>query len=298
MKHSLTLAADYNTPLKTNHKTDYIHTLLKPTALYEEAGKRCQEISKCKQKTEEDLRKAPPGLIHISKAGTGVRFYLRRDSSDKSGKYIRKSDTRTIQAYLRKSYNEKALKLLNTEIKYLDVLLKKSSNITEKLRRLYSDLPSEVKPYIDPIDMSDEDLIAYWKSIPYEGKEIPESVPVYQTNNGERVRSKSELTIANMMAARGIPYKYECPLILINGTVIYPDFTVLNAKMRKVVYWEHRGMMDDREYARQAVYKMKSMLKNGIITGDNLIITEETSVNPLGTNEIDAIISSYFDARG
>lgn len=53
-------------------------------------------------------------------------------------------------------------------------------------------------------------------------------------------------------------------------------------------------MMDDRDYARQAVFKMKSLMQNGIVIGDNLIITEETSANPLGTNEINEMIKSFF----
>ena len=274
------------------------HTMLSPTYLYEEAERRLEENREHRQHIEKELRNAPPGLIHIVKSGKRTQFYLRKDKSDRGGKYIHKSDTKTIRTFTRKSYYEKALRLLINESKYLDLLLTKSNNITEKIRRLYSDLPSEVKPYIDPIEMSDEDFIADWMGIPYQGKDIPDYVPVYQTNHGERVRSKSELTIANSLAEKGIPYKYECPLILPNGAVIYPDYTVLNVKSRKVIYWEHRGMMDDREYARQAVFKMKSMLKNGIIPGKTLIITEETSVNPLGTDEIETIIGSYFDTAG
>ena len=269
------------------------HTMLNPTTLYEEAGRRFQEIRKHRQEIEKELKKAPPGLIHIVKSGKRIQFYLRRDKSDKGGKYIRKSDTKTIGTFIRKAYCERVLKILNNESRNLDYLLKKSNNITDRIRSLYSELPSEAKIYIDPIDMSDEDFINEWQSIPYVGKEIPDNTPVFQTNRGEKVRSKSELTIANILAEKGIPYKYECPLILPNGAVIYPDFTVLNVRTRKVFYWEHRGMMDDREYARQAVYKMKSMLKNGIIPGKNLIITEETSANPLGTDEIDGIITGY-----
>ena len=102
------------------------------------------------------------------------------------------------------------------------------------------------------------------------------------------------MTIANRLAEKGIPYKYECPLMLRNGAVVYPDFTVLNLKERKEIYWEHRGMMDDREYVRNTVFKLKSMMKSGIVVGENLIITEETSENPLGTNEIDTMINKYF----
>ena len=267
---------------------------LKPTFLYEEAGRRYQELKECAEKIESEIQKAPSGIIHIVNSGKRVQFYLREDKSDTGGKYIRKTDAQTIKTFLRKSYYEKVLKLLKSEIKNLGNFLKKSDNIIKKIQQLYSQFPSEIKQYIDPIDMSDDDYIAAWRNISYQGKTIPEYIPMYQTNNGELVRSKSELTIANKLADKGIPYKYECPLALSNGTIIYPDFTILDVRTRKEIYWEHRGMMDDREYARQAVFKMKSMMKDGIILGKNLIVTEETTTNPLGTNEIDAVIISYF----
>lgn len=282
-----------NSTLNINSAHPNPNTLLAPTTLYEEAERRLQEIRQHQQEIEKELKKAPPGYIHIVKSGKRTQFYLRNDRPDRGDKYIRKSDTKTIGTFIRKAYYGKISKILNNESRNLDYLLKKSNNITEKIRCLYSDLPSEAKEYVDPIEMSDEDFIEEWLSIPYEGKVIPDHTPVFQTNHGEKVRSKSELTIANILAEKGIPYKYECPLTLPNGAVIYPDFTVLNVRIRKVFYWEHRGMMDDREYARQAVYKMKSMLKNGIIPGKNLIITEETSANPLGTDEIDSIIAGY-----
>lgn len=195
---------------------------------------------------------------------------------------------------LRKAYNEKVLKFLNDEIKKLSSFTNGTDNVTDRIQRLYSDLPKEIKQYIDPVDVSDEDFVADWLSIPYTGKEIPDHIPVYQTERGERVRSKSELTIANKLAEKGIPYKYECPLTLSNGVVIYPDFTVLNVKERKEIYWEHRGMMDDRDYVKQAVFKIKSMAKSGIVIGKDLIITEETSANPLGTDETDMVIKEWF----
>ena len=268
--------------------------LLSPATFYADADKRYQELTKVKQKVEERLSKAPEGKIHIVNSDTRTQFYLREESSDRSGKYIRKSEERTIQTHLQKAYDEKILKLLNAEIKCLETFLSNSRNISQRVQQSYSDYPTAVKSYINPIDVSDEDFAKDWSSEIYQGKELPEYVTVYETSCGERVRSKSELTIANMLAERKVPYKYECPLTLQNGTVVYPDFTVLNVKQRKVIYWEHRGMMDDRDYARQAVFKMKSLMQNGIVLGDNLIITEETYVNPLGTNEINEVIKRYF----
>lgn len=268
--------------------------MLNPTELYDEAQRRCRELSDCKVRIERELQNSPSGIIHLVNSGGRVQFYLRNGRADRSGKYIRKSEKQTIRSLMQKAYYEKTLKYLNEEIRNLNMLLRKSNNIPEKIRRIYSDFPKEVKLYIDPVEMSDEDFIAEWMNIPYDGKVIPEYAPIFVTELGERVRSKSELNIANKLAERHIPYKYECPLILSKGTVIYPDFTIMDVKKRKEIYWEHRGMMDDREYARQAVFKMKSMFGAGIILGKNLIITEETSANPLGTNDIDRTIAEYF----
>lgn len=58
--------------------------------------------------------------------------------------------------------------------------------------------------------------------------------------------------------------------------MIHPDFTILDLKNRREIYWEHRGMMDDEEYARNTVVRIKMMMKNGIVIGKNLIISEET----------------------
>ena len=53
-------------------------------------------------------------------------------------------------------------------------------------------------------------------------------------------------------------------------------------------------MMDDKEYAKNSVQRLKTMMGDGIFVGEKLIITEETSTSPLGTNEINAIIKKFF----
>ena len=180
------------------------------------------------------------------------------------------------------------------ESESLKKLLFKTENVITAVQNIYSDSPAEVKELIIPIDVSDEDYAQKWLNIPYEGKVIPDLLPFFETKRKERVRSKSELNIANALADKGIPYKYECPLQLRNGAIIYPDFTVLDVKRRKVMYWEHRGMMDDKEYAKNSVQRLKTMMGEGIFVGEKLIITEETSTSPLGTNEINAIIKKFF----
>ncbi len=248
-----------------------------------------------KSSKEAALEKAPPGKIHVSKTSNRVQYYLRNDSSEKSGKYIHKSEISMIKEYLQKAYDEKILKLVTSETQRLKRLFSKSENIIDEIRKAYSSLPVEAKGLIVPIDISDEDYAENWLSTPYERKPISDYLPFYETKRKERVRSKSELNIANALADKGIPYKYECPLRLSSGATIYPDFTVLDVKRRKIYYWEHRGMMDDKEYAKNAVERVKILMKEEIFIGVNLIITEETFTNPLGTDEIDTVMKIFFD---
>lgn len=242
--------------------------------------------------------KYPPGKIHVIKSNGSVQYYLRTKDSDKSGKYIPKKNQEKIRNYLQKRYDEKAYNILKNEKNNLEKLLKKSNKQIDRLQDVYSNNPEEIKNLITPIDVPDEDYVNEWINQSYKGKNIAEEATIFVTNRGERVRSKSELTIANMLEKYNIPYKYECPFILYNGNVIYPDFTILDIKSRREMYWEHRGMMDDREYARHAVQRVKQLAKSGVQVGHNLILTEETMNYPLGTDEIEAIILYLHSRNG
>lgn len=69
---------------------------------------------------------------------------------------------------------------------------------------------------------------------------------IYSTLAEYMVRSKSEVIIANMLAEREIPFRYEAPLFAPDGTFYLPDFTVTwNGEQW---YWEHLGRLDKDEY--------------------------------------------------
>ena len=64
----------------------------------------------------------------------------------------------------------------------------------------------------------------------------------FYSNNGVRVRSKSELIIANLLEQYDVPYKYEMPLSLDENGIVRPDFIALNVRLRSEYVWEHLGM--------------------------------------------------------
>lgn len=262
--------------------------------LYQEANKRYDELYIVRSLLEKNIKKYPEGKIHVVRNKNSIQYYIRTSPNDKSGKYLSKQEKGTIKIFLQKKYDEEVLKFLNIEMTGLEKILKKSNTINKKIQNLYSKSPQEIQNYINPVDMSDYDYAAEWMKVPYQKKKLMSNMPVFVTNKGEQVRSKSELIIANRLYELKIPYKYECPLTMSGGRVIYPDFTILDSCKRREIYWEHRGMMDNKEYANHSVQRMKDYNREGIFLGDNLIITEETAALPLATGEIDSVIKHYF----
>ena len=261
---------------------------LKPTGLYDEARRRKQELDGICTAMEQRLSRYPPGKIHVVNSRGRVQYYIRYDPTEKSGRYLPKTQEKKIRLYLQKKYDEDILKLLSTEIAALECLLEKTPAGHLRVQEIFSAEPEEIRNLLCPVDMTDADFQEQWMRIPFEGKKILPDVPFYLSEKGE-------LNIANALNRHKIPYKYECPIRLSDGHTIHPDFTVLDSHRRQEVYWEHRGMMDDRQYAAHAVLRMKKLRMSGIFPGERLILTEETAGSPLGTDESEAVIRHYFE---
>jgi len=78
---------------------------------------------------------------------------------------------------------------------------------------------------------------------------------IYRTQNGEFVRSKSELIIASNLFSEGLKYSYEKPLFYKDGEKpIYPDFTLQIGG--EDYYWEHLGLIGDEKYDMDWTFKL------------------------------------------
>lgn len=243
------------------------------------------------QKTEKNLSRAPEGSILVKKYKKGCQFYFRKDEKDRNGTYLRVAERKLAAALVQKAYDKKALSAARKQWKALDLFLRnyQPNALTEIVER-----EGELRQmYLQPLEVPDALYAAKWQTLNYESKPFREDIPLHLTEKQERVRSKSEVMIANALYRAGVPYRYECPLQL--GTqLIYPDFTILRISDRKEIYWEHLGMMDDAEYRNHALQRIRTYEENGIFPGDQLILTAETVRMPLNAVVLQSIIKHAF----
>lgn len=114
---------------------------------------------------------------------------------------------------------------------------------------------------------------------------------IHKTKQGEMVRSKSEVIVADALFDAGIKYRYEADLKLSNGVTAHPDFTIYNDEWQPIFYWEHLGMLQKEDYRKKWDIKRKSYEENGIIEGKNLIISKDGLNGSINSQEIDRLIA-------
>ena len=117
---------------------------------------------------------------------------------------------------------------------------------------------------------------------------------IHHTIEGEMVRSKSEVIIANCLHYNELEYEYEPVLELEPGKPLRPDFKITDGDTGEVWYWEHCGMMNDSKYAKRWEDKRKFYDKHGIKEEKNLIVTYDDENGGLDSSYIDNLIKEIF----
>jgi ATP-dependent exoDNAse (exonuclease V) alpha subunit len=124
---------------------------------------------------------------------------------------------------------------------------------------------------------------------------------IHRTERGDLVRSKSELIIADKLFARGIDYAYEQPLVLPNGHILYPDFTITDHARGVTFYWEHLGLLDDPAYRARWEKKRQEYIAAQILPWQEgggergtLIETRDDPGGALNAEEIARIIEEVL----
>ncbi len=131
------------------------------------------------------------------------------------------------------------------------------------------------------------DLFMEPSIIEFNGRFFEEHL-IHKTENGELVRSKSEVIVANTLYNAGYSYEYEKALVLSDGSTIYPDFTI--NYFGTEFYLEHCGMLYNPSYRARWETKQQKYKDNGLI--NQLIVTEDNLDGSIDSQKILEIIKN------
>lgn len=261
---------------------------LQPDTLVKQMSERKEELEQFLIIKTKALKTAPDGFLRVSKKHNSRQYYHRTGRSKYECLYLNRNQNALAAALAQKDYDCKLVAELMAEIKVLKRLL--DSYQPARIEKIYQSLHENRKPLIAPVILPDEDYVRRWFSFEYEKKAFADNAPEYYTARGERVRSKSEIIIADTLNRFNVPYRYECPINIGGNGTIHPDFTCLNVRTRKEYLWEHNGMMSDADYADYATKRIDMYTLAGYSADENLILTYETVNKPLNSRVIEHYI--------
>ena len=266
---------------------------LNPDTIIEAIKSRKIEIDGVLKERVSDLQNAPDGKLRFVRRGKTVQYYFKNACSAAEGTYLRRAQISLASSLAQKDYDFRLVDELRHESKAISTFLKVYH--PERVDEIYQALHDSRKPLVIPARLLDDDYVKRWKSVAYEKKGFQENTPEFFTGNGERVRSKSEIIIADALRRHNIPYRYEYPIHLDGLGTVHPDFICLNARKRKEYVWEHFGIMSASDYADSAVNRMEKYILAGYYPGENSIMTFESASHPLNTRIIECNIRRFLE---
>ena len=257
-------------------RKDYLEKIIEERASLEEQTSRTQTSKKQSSKDQNNHS------ITAIKHGKGFQYYKY---NGKEKKYVPVNEIENVRKIVQREYDTKLLRATKAEYKRISRLLNNYEKIT--LDGIYESMPLGKRILVKPVLLPEEEFIKQWKEEEYQSLGFREDAPEYYSAKGERMRSKSEVIIANLLDRLHIEYKYEKPLRLKRLGIVHPDFTILDIKNRREIYWEHLGMLDDQVYRNNAISKIRAYEDSKYYVGENLIVTEETVNCPLDIKNIE-----------
>lgn len=224
--------------------------------------------------------------------------YYDKQTKERVRKYLPKAEKAQAELLAQQTYDRQVLKLMEQEWKALTAAQKSYAQMTEFYEDVYEKLGAHRQALVTPVIPTAQQKMETWLAKPYPSMTKYAESANYLTEQGEYVRSKSELMIADRLYHAGLPYKYECPLEIPQelraesgkASRFYPDFTIYLPEQEKELYWEHFGLMSDADYLAHAISKLSFYQRVGLLQSGQLILTFEAQSTNLDPKEITEII--------
>ena len=238
------------------------------------------------------------GVLILKTTGGKPRFYRRREGQTRL-EYLGSDRKDEISKLARKLHVKKLIKTASSEISQIARCLRdlQGGRGLSDIDDVYPSLHDAVREMVGPEETTFDGYAKWWKADRAKGRSGKKYINYpLTTANGEVVKSKSEVIIADRLKAAGVPYVYEYKTVMDDEweNMTYPDFYVLNKRTGQEYFWEHFGMMDDEKYCMNSQFKLEQYAKKNLVPGKNLIVSFEGSKRALSTKYVDFLIKSYL----
>ena len=127
-----------------------------------------------------------------------IKLAHEKESSFVTWLYIDRKNEQLARRLAQKGYYAKVKPLIEKELQALDTFAQAKND--EEIDNVYDMLKQERKQLVVPIRISVNEKLRTWQNESYEPYQKYKENLKYETDNGESVRSKSEVIIANILA--------------------------------------------------------------------------------------------------
>ena len=245
----------------------------------------------------------PEGTLQRGKVNGSPRYmHSIHDPAGNGGKrYIRRiihHDPELIRSLATKEYARLALRQVERNKHYVNQLCRCITDVDHdkliaNMKSAYRLLPPGCFT-LDDNSPTDLMMQREWAAKPYEMSDYRPEGRNKSTSRGLRMRSKSEVLLAEKLYEYGIPFRYE-QMLRVGTYDLAPDFTFLDSS-GKEFYLEYCGMMDDPGYVDHYIWKRNLYESAGITEWTNMIYVYETG-NEIHLDDIDEIIRGQILSR-
>ena len=240
-----------------------------------------------------ELKGLPEGSLYAYEKG-GKYYYCQRLAKEGNRKKERRiaitKDSNKVLSLVRKKYVESAIENIKQDVEGLERMIENYQPVSEESVMLsFCDRHPELRAGLyyggnDP---------GRWVAdfVPPEAFYVEDLKSV--SAQGEKMRSGGEMYIASRLDHFGIPYRYEDDTGIPDLDYV-PDFKILRPRDRKIIYWEHFGMVTDYKYVYDNIGKVRDYIDYGIKPWDNLIMTFNNEKGGFDGKLIDAMIECWL----
>lgn len=224
--------------------------------------------------SQKELADCPQGSLHQDvRDGHTYFLHAEKKSDGRISRKIVNGNPEILQGLMRGNYLKCEIAALDQDVRLLKYLQEHFREYTPQ--ELLQKLPKRLKPlpqefFLPQTENMQEEIP--WENQPYEQSDYKPEARVHRSSRGLLLRSKSELSIAELFYVYDVPFRYE-QVLHVGQYRLSTDFTLKNRRTGKLYYWEHCGLVNNEKYMSRHKWKLDLYEKIGIVPWDNLIVT-------------------------